>query len=272
MVATSPDAERALTFAVVSSSPETARQLAAVCAEVESALSRPVIPRVLPSYETLKEEVAAGEAALVWAPPLVAIGLESAGSASIDLCCTRGGQADYHAALFTRHASDLETLADLKDRHAAWVDANSSAGYLLPRMKIRAEGMKLDGLFARESFLGTHARVACAVLAGEADAGATYLILDAETRRPVSAGWLEAGAGINGAHILATAGPIPSDAIAISSRVDAELKKAIVECLKALPAKAPEAVGELFHADGFVAPSASHFDALRALAKTGDEG
>jgi phosphate/phosphite/phosphonate ABC transporter binding protein len=254
-----------LTFAVVSSAASAEGDLAVLCRQLEHALARPVGPRVLPSYDALIREVEAGRAHLIWAPPRVAIDLEDAGLTTLDLCCTRGGQVAYHAALFTQHASTIETLADLKGRHVAWVDAHSSAGYLLPRMRLVAEGFDPDELFGRQSFLGTHAYVAGAVLAGEADVGATYLSLDPSTGRPLSAGWLDAGAGINGAFILATAGPIPSDAIVLSNRLPAALKGMIVEHLMALPASAPDAVGRLLGADGFASPKGSHFEALRAL-------
>lgn len=262
------DTDRTLAFAVASGSPGAEAHLAAMCAELERALSRPVRPLVLPSYAALEREVEAGAAHVVWAPPLVAIHLEGAGLVSIELCCTRGGQVDYHAALFTRHASRIETLADLRGSHVAWVDPNSSAGYLVPRMRLAAAGLDPGALFGRESFLRTHERVAYAVLEGEADAGATYLSLDPATGRPMSAGWLEAGAGINGAFILATAGPIPSDAIGLSRRLSPDLKAELVERVKALPSSVPDAVAGLLRADGFAPPRAAHFEALRALSSS----
>jgi phosphonate transport system substrate-binding protein len=258
--------EQPLTFAVVSSSANAERDLATLCRAIEKALARPVRPLVLPSYSALKEKVEAGQAQVIWAPPRVAIDLEDAGLVSIDVCCTRGGGAvAYHAALFTQHASRIEKLADLAGCTAAWVDASSAAGYLVPRRRLADEGLDPEKLFGRESFLGTHARVAVAVLAGEADVGATYVSLDAKTGRPLSAGWLDAGAGINGAFILATAGPIPTDAIVFSSRLAAEEKAAAVKQVIALSAAEPEVVGRLFGADGFALAEASHFTALRAL-------
>lgn len=262
----SVDADPTLAFAVVSGAPRAEKHLTTLCRALEGGLSRPVSPRVLPSYDALREEMEAGRAQVVWAPPFLAIELEDAGLASIHLCCTRGGLAGYHAALFTRHASAVGALSDLEGCHAAWVDAHSAAGYLLPRTRLEAEGLDPVHLFGRESFLGSHVRVACAVLDGEADVGATYLSLDPATGRPLSAGWLEAGAGINGAFILATVGPIPSDAIALSTRLPAELRAAIVEQVKALPSSEPAAVATLLGADGFVTPEPSHFEALRAVA------
>ncbi len=255
-----------LAFAVVSSSSYAGGHLAKMCAELTRALSRPVSPLVLPTYAALEQEVREGRAQIAWAPPLVALDLERAGLVSIDLCCTRGGQVGYHAALFTRHASPIEKLSDLAGKHAAWVDAHSAAGYLLPRTRLVDEGLDPEHLFGRESFLGTHAKVARAVLEGDADVGATYVSLEPGTERPVSAGWLDAGAGINGAFILATIGPIPSDAIVLSSRLPEAERAALVEQVTALPRSVLEAVGKLLGADGFAPPPPSHFEALRALA------
>jgi ABC-type phosphate/phosphonate transport system substrate-binding protein len=132
-------------------------------------------------------------------------------------------------------------------------------------MKLAAEGLDPETLFGKESFLGTHARVAVAVLAGEADVGGTYLSLDPKTGRPVSAGWLNAGAGINGALILATAGPIPSDTIVFSRRIPLEKRGELVDKVLALPASLPEVLGRLLGAEGFERARASHFEALREL-------
>ena len=254
-----------LTFAIASSAPEAEGLLALCCGELARELSRPVRPRVLPSYAALRDEVEAGRAQIAWAPPRVAIDLEDAGLASIELCSVRGGQIAYHAAIFTRHASPIEKLSDLRGSHAAWVDAESAAGYLLPRLELRAQGLDPETLFGKESFLGTHARVAIAVLSGEADVGGTYLSLDPRTRRPVSAGWLSAGAGINGALILATVGPIPSDTIVFSRRIPPEQKGDLVAKVLGLPPLLPEVVGRLLGAEGFERASPAHFEALRAL-------
>ncbi len=254
-----------LVVAVVSSSPAAAGNLNAICAELGRALGREISGRVLGSYAELSKEIAAGKAHVAWAPPLVAIEMERSALTSIALCCTRGGEAGYHAAIFTRHASSIEKLSDLKGSHVAWVDRNSSAGYLVPRMRLASAGLDPARLFGRESFLGTHESVACAVLDGQADVGATYISLDPRTRKPMSAGWLEAGAGVNGAFIVATAGPIPADAIVLANSLGDELKAAVTKAFVALPTTAPEPLSGLLHADGFVIPPREHFEALRAM-------
>src|SRR5262245_47834327 len=68
-----PHTDQTLTFAVVSGSPSAEADLAAICHDIEQALSRPVLPRVLPSYAALEQEVTTGRAQILWAPPLVAL-------------------------------------------------------------------------------------------------------------------------------------------------------------------------------------------------------
>jgi phosphonate transport system substrate-binding protein len=260
-----PEAE--ITFAITSSAPEAEGLLALVAGELSRDVGHAVRPRVLSSYTALRDEVAAGRAQIAWAPPRIAIDLEDSGLCSIDLCSVRGGQVAYHAALFTRHASPVEKLADLRGRRAAWVDAESAAGYLLPRLKLRAEGLDPETLFEKETFYGTHAKVALAVLSGEADVGGTYLSLDPKTERPISAGWLNAGAGINGALILATIGPIPSDTIVFARGLPPERRDALVDRVLGLPASLPEVIGRLLGAERFERASPAHFAALRDLVR-----
>ncbi|MFO0588308.1 MAG: PhnD/SsuA/transferrin family substrate-binding protein [Polyangiaceae bacterium] len=264
--------EGALVFAVVSGSAQAKRHLALLCRDLARTLGREVTPKVLPSYAALPKWMESGGAHVAWAPPLVAIDLSRTHDdgkpaiASLALCCTRSGDTGYHAAIFTRHSSKIATLADLEGAHMAWVDTSSSAGYLVPRMRIAAAGLDPAKLFGRQSFLGSHERVACAVLEGDADAGATYLSLDPATGQPMSAGWLEAGAGINGAFLIDTAGPIPSDALVLSNRLSEETRAKVTEALLALPAIAPDPVGALFRADGFAPAERSRYDELAKMA------
>lgn len=258
--------ESALVFAVVTGSSAAKPHLATLCRELSQTLDREVTPKILPSYTALPKWLESGGAHIVWAPPLVAVEIARSGAATLVLSCSRGGDTGYHAALFTQHSSSIATLTDLKGVHVAWVDSQSAAGYVVPRMHLAREGLDPTKLFGRESFLGTHERVAIAVLDGDADVGATYVSLDPVTKRPMSAGWLEAGAGVNGAFVLATAGPIPSDAIALSNRLTPETRAKITKALTRLPVSAPESVGALFRADGFVPAQIAAFDELAKLA------
>ncbi len=250
-----------MTFAIISSAPAASALLETLCDEIVKRTSKAIKPIVLRSYDKLVTRMRDGDVQVAWAPPLVAIELERETKAQIRLCSRRAGRVEYMSALFVASGSDIRTIADLKGKRAAWVAKESSAGYVIPRLKLAAEGLDPDKLFAEEAFRRTHEAVIRGVLKGEADVGATYASFEPGSDVPVSSGWAEAGFSNDEVRILVTAGPIPSDVIAMSSSLPEETATAISDALKDLGAP----VKTLLNADAFETPQNGHFDALRAL-------
>ncbi len=255
-------------FAVVSGAPDASRQLQTLCEALRRATSRFVIPQVLQSYAELGRCFLRGTAHMAWAPPLVCLELERTAVARPVLCCSRRGRTLFHSALFSRKDSPVRALADLKGSSIAWVDQDSSSGYLVPRLRIAAAGMEPSRLFGRETFAGTHAAVARAVMAGKCDVGATYTTLDPRTGTLVNAGWQEAGAVPDAVNVIATAGPIPADALVLSSALPPDLSNALVTGLGALPQAEGEAVRGLLGADGLERLRPAHFQELQKLVES----
>lgn len=250
-----------LTFAMISSAPAASALLEAVCEELTKRTSQPISARVLRTYDKLLDAMRGGEVHLAWAPPLVAIDLERADAAKVRLCSRRAGKRDYSSAIFAKNGT-LGKLADLEGKRMAWVAKESAAGYVVPRLRLTAEGLDPTKLFSEEVFRRTHEAVVRAVLAGDADAGATYVSFgDKKKDVPVSAGWFEAGATNDDVTILATAGPIPTDVIAISTNLEGARAEAVADAMRELG----EPIRALLNADGFDQPEASHFDELRKL-------
>ncbi len=250
-----------LTFAIISSAPAASALLDAVCEELSKRTSQAIEPRVLRSYDKLLGAMRDGEVHVAWAPPLVAIDLERADAAKIRLCSRRAGKRDYASAIFTKADGGPRTLADLKGKRMAWVAKESSAGYVVPRLKLLAEGLDPETTFSEQAFRRTHEAVTRSVMAGDADAGATYVSFAGEGADPVSAGWFEAGVQNADVHILATAGPIPTDVIAISAKLDPDRAQTVSDALRDLG----EPIRALLNADGFDQPEDTHFDELRKL-------
>jgi phosphate/phosphite/phosphonate ABC transporter binding protein len=257
-------AESPVTFAIISSAPAASALLETVCDELVKKTSKPIKPVVLRSYDKLVSRMRDGEVQVAWAPPLVAIELERETKAQIRLCSRRAGRVEYMSALFVAAGSDIRALQDLKGKRAAWVAKESSAGYVVPRLKIAAAGLDPDELFSEETFRRTHEAVIRGVLKGEADVGATYASYEPGNDVPVSSGWLEAGIDNAEVRVIATAGPIPSDVIAMASSLPEETATAIADALKDLGAP----MRSLLNADAFETPQAGHFDALRELVKS----
>ncbi len=250
-------------FAIVSGAPAAHALLHAVCGELAKHVDLEVSPMVLRTYGSLADEMKAGKVHLAWAPPLLAIDLERAGSATVALCSRRAGRVDYSAALFVPKASEIEAAKDLQGKRIAWVAKESAAGYIFPRLKLRSLGLDPDTLFGEESFRRTHEAVVRAVLAGDADAGATYVSYEEGQTKPKTAGWLDAGAESDELRVLLTAGPIPADVIAFSTSVASLLQTKLSDALKALGKS--ESIRALLNADGFEPASLAHFDELRKL-------
>ncbi len=254
------EAEGAVTFAIISIAPAASALLETVCDELTKHTSFKIKPLVLRSYDKLLGGMQGGEVDVAWAPPLVAIDLERANVGKIRLCSRRAGKPDYSCALFVKKGSAIQTLKDLDGKRIAWVAKESSAGYVVPRLKLLAEGIDPDKAFAEQSFRRTHEAVTRAVMAGDADVGATYVHLDPDGK-PTSAGWTEAGVDSGDVRIIATAGPIPSDVIAVSTKLAGDRADLITTGLRDLG----ESVLKLLNADGFDIPEHAHFDKLRTL-------
>jgi phosphonate transport system substrate-binding protein len=256
------DATSPIQFAIVSGAPAAQALLLAVCEQLAKHVDREVAPLVLRTYGSLADEMKAGKVHLAWAPPLLAIDLERAGSAKVALCTKRAGRVDYQAALFVPKGSPIAAPEGMKGRRIAWVAKESAAGYIFPRLKLASLGLDPETTFSEESFRRTHEAVVRAVLDGNADVGATY-VSHGEDGAVVSAGWLEAGTPTEAVRVLLTAGPIPADVIAFSASLDAPLADRLGDGLRALGKS--DSIRALLNADGFEPASSAHFDELRRL-------
>lgn len=157
----------------------------------------------------------------------------------------------------------------MKDLRAGWVDRESASGFIVIRAALRAAGVSMISAFKEELFLRSHAEVARAVGDGRVDVGATFFSYETGSRELARAGWREGGLDDDQVHIVAQAGPIPSDIFAVHSSVPksqiAALQAALID---ARPRALHVAAKELVHADGFVRPTEDHVASLKELLAT----
>ncbi len=265
MISGSPFPFRTVTFAVVSGLPEAPTHLRLLCEELGRLTSRIIIPQVLRTPADLAQQISRGTVHIAWMSPLLGVDLSRTGAASMVLCSVRGGKSSYHSVLFTRRMTEVRTLSDLWGRHVAWVSRSSAAGYVIPRLRLMSAGLDPERVFRRETFHENHADVARAVFSKEADVGATFAMIEPRTGRLLRTGWQEAGMPLDAAHLLATAGPIPSDVIVLSNKMPPPLAKEMTAALVQLPRRAPGALLSLLGADDFAPPEVAHFEELRSL-------
>lgn len=130
-----------------------------------------------PSYAALAAAVETGQAAIAWLPPATFVRVHRSGVVTRIFSAERTNGARYQAALFVSSATSIETLGALAGKRVAWVDRDSCAGYLFPKLELLERGIVPSSFFSEEQFVESHLRVVRAVRDGQADAGATYVQL-----------------------------------------------------------------------------------------------
>lgn len=76
-----------------------------------------------------------------------------------------------YGVIAVREESEIQHLAELEDARFAFVQPESTMGYIVPRHMMEQAGVK-GGVPARHRFLGSHHNTALGVLAGDFDGGA----------------------------------------------------------------------------------------------------
>ena len=243
---------------------ETPAALERFGAQLAHEVGQPIRVEVVPSYAALEEAMAAGEAQLAWVPPILLAGGDETRLLPL-VTSLRAGESEYCSVLFVRGDSDVFTLQDLRGSTAAWVDRCSAAGYLLPRLHLVAEGIRLETLFAREHFLGSHDAVVRAVFDGSADVGATFGgppgvsenertgFHDVDPKQPV--------------RVIFRSGPVPSDAVVCDASLPIDVRVRVTAALIHLGTFAigRRVTRRLFGADGFVTFDPRALSQLRSL-------
>ncbi len=220
-------------------------------------------PVLTSSYAELTAMIVEGEVGLAWLPPVPTIELEARQAATVLAIPARRGHTMYHAAFIVRRGGP-KTLAELRGRRAAWVQRDSAAGYLVPRMHLAARGFDVLRFFSRELFVHSHAGVVDAVVAGDADVGATYCTVDAEDK-VIRSLWQDAKTGdsIRPIEVLATMGPIPNDALVAAAEMPAGARASLTRWLLTLDGQAKEIFERLLGAGDFRVPAPNHYEMLR---------
>ncbi|MCA9607438.1 MAG: PhnD/SsuA/transferrin family substrate-binding protein [Myxococcales bacterium] len=233
-------------------------------ARLAAALGESVEVVATHSYGELAHLMSRGAAHLGWMPPAVFVRAETASGLRLLTAIERSSGDGYRGVLFVPTESPIRTIEDLSGKRMAWVDRDSSAGYLFVRHALRAAGFEPSELFGDERFEGSHGSVVRSVLRGDADAGATHAQTRRGTEEIVLAGW-HFFAGADGMRPLLISPPIPPDVICASKALDADRLDAAREALLHLHEDAddPDLLDEVFGGAKLVAASTLDYDPVR---------
>ena len=84
------------------------------------------------------------------------------------------GALGYHSILIVKSDSPYQPLDDLKGKTLAGADPNSTSGYLIPLVSLRAAGIEPDKFFGRTLFSGGHEQSVLGVVNGQLDSAFTW--------------------------------------------------------------------------------------------------
>jgi len=240
-----------------------------LCELLSRATGQVFYPHHALSYGELSAGLARGDLGIAWAPPVPAIDLIDRAQASLLVTPVRKGSTLYHSALVVRPGGP-KTLEELRGKRAGWVDRDSAAGYVVPRLHLATKGFDPDGFFAQDIFLGSHVAVIEAVLSGRVDVGATFAKIEPHSGRILHAAWTTPeGKPRSPVEVMATLGPIPSDVIVASNRLPTELRTRIFRWfIDPESPRASQLLHELVRADSCRAPTPSHYEPLRRMILT----
>jgi phosphonate transport system substrate-binding protein len=181
-----------------------------------------LVRRQARSYDELVNLLRSGDLDIAWLPPIPFARLDEEGIVRALVTAERGGVDQYVSVLLTRSDSSVFVLADVKGKRIGWVDPLSATGYVVPRMRLAARFPGANGpnprVFASETFFGSHAAVARAILEGTVDVGATYGGFG-DDGSLVRGPFLEVGADPSRLRVVEAFGAIPPDVIAVHSRI-----------------------------------------------------
>jgi phosphate/phosphite/phosphonate ABC transporter binding protein len=249
-------------FTPVLSEPEMRAEFQPLMKYLSDSLGLKVSLYIAKNYGDLRAQMENGSVDIGSFSPFAYVDAAQGGRIRIIAQSIIEGSATYRGIIIARQDSGLRTLADLKGKTFAFVDAKSASGYVYPRAMLIEKGINPNTYFRKTIFAGTHDQVIAAVLNGQVDAGAIYDGALGVAQR--------SGVPVENLITLARSEPIPHDAIAVRAVMDEALAKKIQTALINLDkSESGRAVisNSKKRLTGYVIAQDSLFDVVRRTAK-----
>jgi phosphonate transport system substrate-binding protein len=146
-----------------------------------------------------------------------------------------------------------------------WVDPNSTSGYIIPRIMLKANGIDPDNDFSKTVEAGSHNNVITQVYNGECDVGASY----ADARSSIEEDHADVKEKV---VVLATTTEIPNDSVSFAKDLPADVRNQIITALLEIAGseEGKAALENLYSIAGLQEAGDSFYDGFRAdLSKAG---
>jgi phosphonate transport system substrate-binding protein len=144
------------------------------------------------------------------------------GVAEVGLVAVRFGDPFYGGQFVVGADTGIESVADLAGATFARPDPNSTSGWIVPSIVMRAAGLNPDTDLAEVVNAGGHGAVISAVYNESADSGATYI----DARGTIEDDNPDVNEKV---VVIEEFGPIPNDGIQFSTQMSEEMREEITE-------------------------------------------
>ncbi len=201
-------------------------------------------------------------------PVLLAIRKYPTTTADIDPDKALGGQPEpfYRGQFIVNNASGIKGFSDLKGKTFCFVDPNSTSGYVIPRIVLKANGIDPDVDFKSTTNAGGHDKVAIAVYNGDCDAGVTFVNVLTDAAANLAATYPDITDKVS---VFAVTDRIPNDGMQFIKSLDPKLQAVIVEGMLAM-AQDPggkAVLKSLYNYDSLVKVEPTTYDDFLAVLK-----
>jgi phosphonate transport system substrate-binding protein len=180
-------------------------------------------------FAAVREAMGAGKAHMGWLNTFNYVLAREKYGVDVGLVVIRFGQTTYKGQIIVGAKSGIKALTDLKGKTVCWVDPNSTSGYIIPRIMMKANGIDPEKDFKRTVEAGSHNNVVIAVYKGDCDAGATFT----DARGTIEKDYPDVKSKV---VILATTPDIPNDNVAFAKDLPKDLRDKITKALMEIAA------------------------------------
>jgi phosphonate transport system substrate-binding protein len=210
-------------------------------------------------FAAVREAMGAGQAHIGWLNTFNYVLANEKYGVDAALVTERFGSTSYKGQFNVLADSGITSLDDLKGKVICWVDPNSTSGYIIPRIMLKANGIDPDKDFANQIEAGSHNNAITQVYNGDCDVSTTY----ADARSSVEKDLPDVKDKV---AVLAVTSDIPNDGVSFIKDFPADKRQKIVDALLAYAAteEGQEALNKLYSIAGLQAADDSFYDAFRA--------
>jgi len=175
-------------------------------------------------------------------------------------------EAFYKGQFIANTASGIKSFADLKGKTFCFVDPNSTSGYIVPRIVLKANGIDPDKDFKATQNAGSHNNVAIAVYKGDCDAGVTFIDVVTDKTANLAAQYPDIASKVTA---FADTDRIPNDGVQFVKTLDPKIQSVVSEGLVAMAADpgGNAVLTGLYTINGFQKIDATFYDAFAAVLK-----